>query len=104
MVREVNSVGFGIRASTRKKSVVGVQWKVGENMANSSSGNAGTTNDFPQWDDKDPKGSLLRWYGATVSQGEAAIDWYKRKQYWKRFGSRLFRYVAIGLVGIGAIL
>ena len=73
-------------------------------MANSSSGNTGTSNDFPPWDDKDPKGSLLRWYGATVGQGEAAIDWYKRKQRGKRFGSRLFRYAAIGLVAIGAIL
>lgn len=73
-------------------------------MANSSVGNAGTSNEFPQWDDKDPRGSLLRWYGATVRQGEAAIDWYRRKQYWKRVGSRLFRYAAIALVAIGALL
>jgi len=73
-------------------------------MANSSGGNAETSNDFPPWDDKDPKGSLLRWYGATVRQGEAAIDWYRRKQYWKRVGSRLFRYAAIVLVAIGALL
>ena len=73
-------------------------------MANSSGESAGTSNDFPQWDDKDPRSSLLRWFGATVRQGEAAIDWYRRKQYWKRVGSRLFRYAAIGLVAIGALL
>jgi hypothetical protein len=73
-------------------------------MANSSGGNAGSPNDFPQWDDEDPKGSILRWYGATVRQGENAIDWYKRKQRVKRFGSRLFRYVAVVLVATGALL
>jgi hypothetical protein len=73
-------------------------------MANSSSGNAATSNDFPQWDGKNPKDSLLSLYRATVLQGEAAIDWYKRKQYWKRVGSRLFRYVAIVLVAIGALI
>jgi conflict system pore-forming effector with SLATT domain len=73
-------------------------------MANSSGGNVGTSNDFPKWDTKNPKDSLLSLYGATVRQGQAAIDWYKRKQYWKRVGSRLFRYVAIGLVAIGALI
>src|SRR5271157_1930311 len=104
---EIAGIGdsaLGVREGKRKKAGVSDQRKERDDMANSSSEKARTSNDFPQWDDKKPKDSLLSLFGATVLQGEAAINWYKRKQTWKRFGSRLFRYLAIGLVAIGALL